>query len=133
MSKAENLVIMFTDIVGFTELTSTQSREQNRNMLRQHEKLLMSVAKKFGGKRIKSIGDALLIVYKSPTDAVHCAMAMQDTLWEHNQSLENDDEKLRIRVSLNSGEVRIDSGDVFGEPVNVAARLEGITPAVSTH
>jgi len=123
MSKAENLVIMFTDIVGFTELTSTQSREQNRNMLRQHEKLLMGVAKKFGGKRIKSIGDALLIVYKSPTDAVHCAMAMQDTLWEHNQSLENDDEKLRIRVSLNSGEVRI------GEPVNVAARLEGITPA----
>jgi len=39
------------------------------------------------------------------------------------------DEKLRIRVSLNSGEVRINSGDVFGEPVNVAARLEGITPA----
>lgn len=128
MSKAENLVIMFTDIVGFTELTSTQSRGQNEAMLRQNEKLLHGVAKKFGGKRIKSIGDSLLIVYKSPTDAVHSAMAMHDALWEYNQTIP-EPERLAIRISLNSGEVRIDSGDVFGEPVNVAARLEGMTPA----
>jgi len=128
MSKAENLVIMFTDIVGFTELTSKQSRHQNQTMLRQHEKLLVGVAKSYGGKRIKSIGDALLLVFKSPTDAVHCAMGMHDALWEHNQTV-SEEERLNIRVSLNSGEVRIETGDVFGEPVNVAARLEGITPA----
>lgn len=128
MSKAENLVIMFTDIVGFTELTSAQSREQNENMLKQQERLLLSEVKKFGGKRIKSIGDALLLVFRSPTDAVHCAMAMQDSLWEYNQNKVKE-ERIAIRVALNSGEVRLQSGDVFGEPVNVAARLEGITPA----
>ena len=128
MSKAENLVIMFTDIVGFTERTSMQTRGQNEAMLRQNEKLLNGIARRYGGKRIKSIGDSLLIVYKSPTDAVHSAMAMHDALWEYNQSIE-ESERLAIRISLNSGEVRIDAGDVFGEPVNVAARLEGMTPA----
>lgn len=119
---------MFTDIVGFTQLTSTQSRGQNEAMLRQNEKLLHGVAKRFGGKRIKSIGDSLLIVFKSPTDSVHCAMAMHDALWEYNQTVP-EPERLTIRISLNSGEVRIDGGDVFGEPVNVASRLEGMTPA----
>lgn len=128
MSKAENLAVMFTDIVGFSELTSSQSRDQNEAMLRQNEKLLLNVTKKFGGKKIKSIGDALLLVFRSPTDAVHCAMAMHDALCEYNQSV-SEVERLSIRVSLNSGEVRLQSGDVFGEPVNVAARLEGITPA----
>lgn len=127
MSKAENLVIMFTDIVGFTELTSKQSRAENEAMLQQNEKLLVRVAKSFGGKRIKSIGDALLLVFKSPTDSVHCAMAMHDALWEYNQSVD-EAKRLSIRVVLNSGEVRITSGDIFGEAVNVAARLEKLTP-----
>ena len=128
MARAENLVIMFTDIVGFTEMMSTQSRQENDTMLSRSESLLVGVAKKFGGRRIKSIGDALLLVFKSPTDAVHCAMAMHDALWERNQSVPNEREKISIRVSLNSGEVQLKSGDVFGEPVNVAARLEGMTP-----
>ncbi|MEM7360743.1 MAG: adenylate/guanylate cyclase domain-containing protein [Pseudomonadota bacterium] len=127
MARAENLVIMFTDIVGFTKLTSAQSREQNETMLRQSEKLLLGVAKRYGGRRIKSLGDAQMIVYKSPTDAVHCAMAMHDAVWEHNQSID-EDERISIRVALSSGEVRLDGGDVFGEPVNVASRLEGVTP-----
>ncbi|NND81709.1 MAG: adenylate/guanylate cyclase domain-containing protein [Gammaproteobacteria bacterium] len=128
MSKAENLVVMFTDIVGFTEMTSMQSRGENEAMLNDNERLLMSVARQFGGERIKSIGDALLLVFKSPTDAVHCAMAMHDTLWEHNQNVSSR-ERHEIRVALNCGEVRIAGNDIFGEPVNVAARMEGITPA----
>ena len=129
MARAENLVIMFTDIVGFTEMMSTQSREENDTMLSQSESLLLGVAKKFGGKHIKSIGDALLLIFKSPTDSVHCAMAMHDALWERNQGMPSEREKISIRVSLNSGEVQIKGGDVFGEPVNVAARLEAMTPA----
>ena len=129
MGRAENLVIMFTDIVGFTELTASQSRDQNKVMLHQNEKILGGAAKRFGGKRIKSIGDALLFVFRSPTDALLCSMAMHDLLWEYNLSFEDEKDHITIRVAINSGEVRLDGGDVFGEPVNIAARVEGITPA----
>ncbi len=129
MGRAENLVIMFTDIVGFTELTASQSRDQNKVMLHQNEKILGNAAKKFGGKRIKSIGDALLFVFRSPTDALLCSMAMHDLLWEYNLAFEDEKDHITIRVAINSGEVRLDGGDVFGEPVNIAARVEGLTPA----
>ena len=128
MSKAENLAVMFTDIVGFTERTSQQSRSENSKMLREHLNLVIKMTKLFGGKKIKSVGDGLLMVFLSPTDAVHCGMAIHDALWEENNKLDNE-EPVHVRVAINGGEVRLESGDVFGEPVNVAARIEAITPA----
>lgn len=128
MAQTENLTIMFTDMVGFTERTSRQSRAQNKTLLQQQERLLMPVITRFGGRRIKSIGDAFLITFRSPTDAVRCGMALHDTLAEFNAPLA-DMEQVHIRVAINVGEVRLEGKDVFGEPVNVAARVEGITPA----
>jgi len=125
--RSENLTVVFTDIVGFTETTAGQSREQNATLLHRHDKLLIPIAKKFGGRRVKSIGDALLLVFRSSTDALLCCMAMQDALYEHNQKFRSEPE-IHIRTAVNVGEVRLVSGDVFGEAVNIAARLEGITP-----
>ncbi len=97
-------------------------------MLRQHDQLLLPIVALFRGRRIKSIGDALLVVFQSPTDAVRCGMAMQDALAEYNRTVSTDD-ALHVRVALNQGEVRVERGDIFGEPVNIAARVESITPA----
>jgi hypothetical protein len=119
---------MFTDIAGFTARTSKQSRAENAEMLKQHDELLLPVVARFGGRRVKSIGDALLVVFRSPTDAVRCGMAMQDALTEYNRDRTIDD-ALHVRVALNLGEVRLDGGDIFGEPVNIAARIEALTPA----
>lgn len=124
----ENLAIMFTDIVGFTAKTSRQSREENAQMLAQHDKLMLPVLRTFGGRKVKSIGDALLVTFKSPTDSVLCGMTLQDQLARYNQDLP-EDQQIIIRVAINIGEVRIERGDVFGEPVNIAARVEGETPA----
>lgn len=128
MPRTENLTIMFTDIAGFTARTSKQSRAENAAMLREHDELLLPVVGRFGGRRVKSIGDALLVVFRSPTDAVRCGMAMQDALTEYNIDRPLD-EALHVRVALNLGEVRLEGGDIFGEPVNIAARIEAITPA----
>ena len=129
MSNIENLTIMFTDIVGFSRLVSSMSRRESESLLKQHNKLLKRIIKQFRGEHIKSIGDSFLVVFRSPTDAVLCAMAMQDCFWERNhQAPINNNHPISIRIALNTGEVRLAGRDVFGEAVNIAARLESQTP-----
>ena len=128
MIKTENLVILFTDIAGFTEATSFHSREQNQRILDTHNAILLPIVKRFHGRHIKSVGDALLLAFTSPTDAMRCAMAMQDALHAYNLTA-TQGEDIHIRIAASLGEVRVTKGDIFGEPVNVTSRIEGITPA----
>lgn len=127
MARAENLAIMFVDMAGFAERTARQSRDQNKSMLRDFNGLLVPLIARFGGRRVKSIGDALLVTFRSPTDAVRCGMAMHDAVAHYNDQ-RSGLEPLRIRVALNVGEVRLENDDVFGEAVNIAARVEELTP-----
>ncbi|WP_223646173.1 adenylate/guanylate cyclase domain-containing protein [Corallococcus sp. EGB] len=126
--KTANLAIVFTDIKGFTERTSRQTLEENQQLLQVHEALLAPLFKAFGGRIIKSIGDAFLVTFESPTQAVLSGIAIQDRLWHHNRQLLEDDQ-IHVRVAVNVGEVRVENNDIFGEPVNIAARVEGITEA----
>ncbi|GMR20887.1 MAG: hypothetical protein BMS9Abin36_1485 [Gammaproteobacteria bacterium] len=125
--KTENLAIVFTDIVGYTETTAHQSRRENEKLLATHNHILLPIAKRYKGRLIKTIGDALLLVYKSPTDAMLCSMAMQDALYEYNRSV-SDEKQIHIRVAASLGEVRVTRNDIFGEPVNITSRIEGVTP-----
>jgi len=127
MPRSENLTILLSDIVGFTERTSRQSRRDTDRLLRDHNNLLPPLATRFSGRVIKSMGDAFLITFRSPTDAVRCAMAFQDAVTEFNRS-RPPNQQFHIRVALNVGEVRIADGDVHGDAVNVAARVEAFTP-----
>ncbi|MHC5040316.1 MAG: adenylate/guanylate cyclase domain-containing protein [Planctomycetota bacterium] len=122
------LTVMFTDIKGFTERTSKSSREELDNILGEHEELLVPLLPDFGGRLIKTVGDALLIVFESPTNAVLCGVMMQDRLRDRNRNVPPE-QHLEIRVAINTGEVLEREGDVFGDAVNIAARIEGITDA----
>lgn len=123
----ENLTILFVDIAGFTATTNRQSRRQNASLLQNFESLLKPQIKKFSGQLVKSIGDALLLTFRSPTDAMLCACRMQDRLvW---YGLQNPlAEPIVIRIAAHLGEVRVARHDVFGEAVNLAARIEAVTP-----
>lgn len=125
--KTENLAIVLTDIAGYTERTSHQSRRENERLLEQHNDILYPLIKKYKGRLIKTIGDALLMVFRSPTDAMLCAMAMQDALYEFNRKLP-EEKQIHIRIAASLGEVRVTRNDIFGEPVNMTSRIEGITP-----
>ena len=126
--RTETLAIVFTDIKGYTAATSSQTHQENAAMLRRTEKLIAPVVRAYDGRVIKSIGDAYMIVFRSPTVAVKCAAAVQDRIHAAN-ALHPDTHAVHIRIAINVGEVRVHRGDVFGEPVNIAARIEGITPA----
>jgi class 3 adenylate cyclase len=119
---------MFTDIKGFTERTSATSREELVGLLKKHDSLLIPVINKFSGTIVKTIGDAFLVTFDSPTNAVLCGIMIQQNLRDYNAG-RKESEMINIRVSVNMGEVEIRDGDVFGEAVNIAARLEGVTEA----
>jgi len=125
--QTENLTILLTDIVGFSKKLNTLSRVNSQRLLKAHDVLLKKHIKFFGGRIVKSIGDSFLVTFRSPTDATLCAMALQDAVWEYNQAA-SPSTSFELRVAINSGEVRVTHKDVFGDAVNIAARLESITP-----
>ena len=126
--RTSNLAIVFTDIVGYADRLSRQTYEQSQRMLRLHEALVLPVFRAYRGRRVKSIGGTLLVTFESPTDAVLCASAVQDRIWEWNKGVPEWD-RIKVRVGVNVGEVRLEKGDVFGEPVNIAARVLGLADA----
>lgn len=120
-----NCAVMFTDIKGFTSRTSETTRKGFRSLLEEHDRLLRPVFRYFGGVVVKTIGDAFLVRFDSPTDAVVCGLALQAVLKQHNAGCPPE-EQIAVRVAINTGDVELQDGDVVGEPVNVAARLEAI-------
>ncbi len=120
---------MLTDIKGFTSKTASFSRAQTQEMLSKHRELVLPVIEKFGGRLVKTIGDAFLAAFNSSTDAVICGVEVQAVLRAHNEG-KNPAEKIEIRIAINSGEVVIhDDGDIYGDAVNITSRLESIAEA----
>jgi len=122
----KNLTVMFTDISGFTQHTEMISRDALMKRLETHNEVLMPIIAHFEGKIVKTIGDAFLITFESPTNAVQCGLFMQHTLSKFNKE-KSVGEQIHIKVSINSGEVTVTETDVFGDPVNVAAKIEKAT------
>ncbi len=122
--KTENLAIVFVDIAGFTPRTSAQTREENLRLLKRFDGAVRPLVRAYSGKVVKNIGDAFLLTFRSPTDALLCSMAIHDCLAETDAEV-SPAERFTIRAAVNVGEVRIEGGDVFGEAVNISARIEG--------
>lgn len=126
--ESRHLVVMMTDIKGFTRATSGMGREQVEELLALHEDLLVPVLKEYGGTIVKGLGDAFLVTFEAPTAAVEAGIRIQEVLQEYNLGSE-EGRQLRVRVALNAGEVNLRDQDVFGEAVNITARVESISEA----
>lgn len=113
--------VMFTDIVGFSSKASQKQLLDTMTLLAVHDKLLMPLIKNYSGTLIKKIGDALMVRFDEPIKACNAAREMQSRLFEFNKK---SSEKIFIRIGLNTGTVFVKNEDVFGDAVNIAARME---------
>jgi class 3 adenylate cyclase len=123
-----HLTILLTDIKGFTDKTSHKTRADISTMLDEHRSVVLPLLERGGGTLIKTIGDAFLMTFESPTNAVLAGVAVQEALAKLNEGRAADD-RLEIRIAINAGEVNLVEGDVFGEAVNITSRIEGIAEA----
>ncbi|MBI2291949.1 MAG: adenylate/guanylate cyclase domain-containing protein [Betaproteobacteria bacterium] len=114
--------IMMTDIVGYS---GSMERDEQRayRMLLEHNNIVRAAVVKFRGREVKTIGDAFFVVFRSAADAVDCAISIQRSFMESNANKENAD-RIMIRVGIHLGEVMVTANDVFGDGVNIAARIE---------
>ncbi len=119
---------MFTDIKGFTARTSKSTRADLVSLLKTHEEIVLPLAKARGGTLIKTIGDAFLLTFETPTDAILAAIDAQVALRTHNAGV-TQEARIEVRMGINSGEVTVIEGDVYGDAVNIASRIESAAEA----
>ena len=116
---------MFVDLVGYTYKTTQLNREKFNQLHDIFDGMSLPLFKKYSGKVINKIGDAFLITFESPTDALLCGLKLHEKFDNYNTN--KNVEELKIRVAVDHGEVLIRNKSVYGDAVNRAARVEGIT------
>jgi len=116
--------IMFTDMVDYTTL-SEKSETLALALLEEHRKLLRPIFARHGGREIKTIGDGFLVEFSSALEAVRCALEIQLLMHSRNQSVPSD-RKILLRVAVHLGDVEHRDGDVYGDAVNIASRIESL-------
>ncbi len=114
--------IMFTDIVSYSA-TAGQDETLAMDLLREHWRLLRPVFAKHNGQEIKTIGDAFLVEFPSAVQATQCAIEIQRMLFERNSKAEPN-RRIVLRIGLHLGDVIHQQNDVFGDGVNIAARIQ---------
>ena len=112
--------IMFTDIVGYTALMG-EDEDKGYRLLKQNRNIQKPLIEKYGGIWLKEMGDGTLASFSSISEAVYCAKEIQEACL--------DEPELNLRIGIHLGEVIIEDGDVFGDGVNIASRIEALAPA----
>jgi class 3 adenylate cyclase/tetratricopeptide (TPR) repeat protein len=116
----ENVAVLFTDIVGSTELFQSLSPSVADDVRRGHFSILRQAITESGGTEVKNLGDGIMVVFGSASAALGCAVAMQQGVELDNRGSEH---AVGLRVGLSGGEVSREDDDYFGDPVVEAARL----------
>jgi adenylate cyclase len=110
---ASSLVVVFTDLEGFTRFTQQQGDEAASELLVRHHRTVGPIVRSRGGRTVKRLGDGLLLTFPEPEAAVLCCLEM----------VEAEPSPLRLRAGIHLGDVLVTRDDVIGHVVNVAARV----------
>jgi adenylate cyclase len=119
--------IMFTDMVGYSAL-SQRDDKLALELLEEHRGLLRKIFPEFNGAEIKTIGDAFLIEFNSALEAAQCAIEIQRTLAKRNHDVPAE-RRIELKIGIHIGDVVHRGGDVYGDGVNIASRIEPLAGA----
>src|SRR5215212_1336586 len=119
--------IMFTDMVGYSAL-SQRDDKLALELLEEHRKLLREIFPRFHGTEIKTIGDAFLVEFGSALQAAQCAIEIQRSLAKRNTDSAAD-HRIELKIGIHIGDVMHRDGDVYGDGVNIASRIEQLAGA----
>ena len=111
--------IMFTDIVGYTALMG-KDEQKAMELLKANREIQKPLVAAHNGKWIKEMGDGTLVSFQTASEAVYCALKIQEELKDNND--------LNLRIGIHVGEIILEDRDVFGDGVNIASRLESLAP-----
>src|SRR5689334_19345771 len=119
--------IMFTDMVGYSALAQRDDKLA-LELLEEHRELLREIFPRFHGTEIKTIGDAFLVEFNSALEAAQCAIAIQRTLAHRNADAPAP-RQVQVKIGIHIGDVVHRGGDVYGDGVNIASRIEPLAGA----
>ena len=117
--------ILAADVAGYSRLMGADEEGTLASLNRHRRELLDPCIAKHRGRIVKTTGDGLLAEFASVVDAVRCAVEVQEGMAERNADV-GPDKRLEFRIGINVGDIVEQDGDIFGDGVNIAARLEGI-------
>src|SRR2546423_2089677 len=119
--------IMFTDMVGYSAL-SQRDNKLAQALLEEHRQLLREIFPRFHGTEIKTIGDAFLVEFNSALEAAQCSIEIQRALAKRNADAAAD-RQIELKIGIHIGDVVHRGGDVYGDGVNIASRIEPLAGA----
>lgn len=118
--------IMFTDFVGYSAL-SHKNEALALDLLDEHRQLVRPILTDHNGTEIKNTGDGFLVEFSSSLEAVECAIDIQTKIRSRNATV-GSQHQFEIRIGIHLGDVEHSEGDVFGDGVNIASRIEPLAP-----
>ena len=116
--------ILAADIAGYSRLMEVDEEGTLAALKACRREPLAPKIAEHRGRIVKTTGDGVLVEFASAVDAVRCAIEIQHAMVERNASIP-EDRRIEFRIGINAGDIIIEGGDIFGDGVNIAARLEG--------
>src|SRR6267143_1855503 len=129
MSQTRRLAaILAADVAGYSRLMGADEEGTLERLKALRRELLDPKIAKHRGRIVKTTGDGLLVEFASVVDAVRCAVAVQQAMPECNRGVAAES-RIELRIGINLGDVIVEGDDLYGDGVNIAARIEALADA----